>query len=84
MNLLFTGSIPLYIFHAEKYWKGEASPNPFWEILMKPPINILEKVDYLQVENLESAITYSSEYLAFACSQTLSHFRRSCKTNLTS
>lgn len=30
---------------AEKYWLGQASAVPFWEILMEPPITIIEKVE---------------------------------------
>lgn len=44
MNLLYTATIPGNILIAEKYWRGESSKNPFWEILMKAPINILEEI----------------------------------------
>lgn len=44
MHLLYTATIPGNIIIAEKYWKGEASSNPFWEILMQAPVAIIEKV----------------------------------------
>jgi hypothetical protein len=29
---------------AEKYWAGLSSTTPFWEILMEPPVAIIEKI----------------------------------------
>ncbi|WP_019038352.1 hypothetical protein [Psychroflexus tropicus] len=29
---------------AEKYWGGQSSPFPFWEVLMENPVTILEKI----------------------------------------
>lgn len=44
MNLLYTASIPGNILLAEKYWRGQQGPTPFWEVLMKAPINIIGKI----------------------------------------
>lgn len=45
MNLLnFYQNIILAELCADKYWKGEKSNNPFWEVLMLPPIQIIEKI----------------------------------------
>jgi hypothetical protein len=30
---------------AEKYWSGQNTPEPFWEILMEPPVKIIEKIE---------------------------------------
>ncbi|MCD0456796.1 hypothetical protein LPB85_15210 [Chryseobacterium sp. LC2016-27] len=47
MNLVRqAGSIIGLQVIAEKYWNGEASPSPFWEVLMENPVNILEKIQY--------------------------------------
>lgn len=29
---------------AEKYWSGQSSPSPFWEVLMENPVIIVEKI----------------------------------------
>lgn len=44
MNLLYTGTILGNILIAEKYWRGQSSKNPFWEILMQAPVKILEEI----------------------------------------
>lgn len=47
MSLLrFGDSILLYSYFANKYWAGEAGsdPNPFWEILLIPPIKVIRKI----------------------------------------
>lgn len=45
MNLVRqAGSILGLQIVAEKYWGGQSSPSPFWEVLMENPINILEKI----------------------------------------
>lgn len=50
MNLLrIEGSVIDFQLLAEKYWNGEESANPFWEVLMENPVNILEKVDISQL-----------------------------------
>ncbi|MDD1685596.1 DUF2441 domain-containing protein [Methanoregula sp.] len=46
MNLLLMGGSPIgSIILARKYWSGEAGNNPRWEILMKPPVYIIHKVE---------------------------------------
>lgn len=45
MNLLRSGSIPGLILNAEKYWKGEAGSDPFWELLIPYPINVIAKIE---------------------------------------
>jgi hypothetical protein len=46
MNLLHLGiGIPSTLVFAERYWRSEAGPNPFWEILMQGPVTILDQVD---------------------------------------
>ncbi len=45
MHLLSATSIAGNMVLAEKYWNGESSKNPFWEILMKPPVKILSEVE---------------------------------------
>jgi hypothetical protein len=45
MNLVRqAGSIIGLQIVAEKYWSGQSSPFPFWEVLMENPVTILEKV----------------------------------------
>jgi hypothetical protein len=45
MNYLYLGAgIPSTFVYTERYWRGEASTTPFWEILMQGPVAILEKV----------------------------------------
>jgi hypothetical protein len=44
MNLLKAPTIIGSVILAEKYWNGESSENPFWEILMKSPVKILHEV----------------------------------------
>ncbi len=44
MNLLYTATIPGNIIIAEKYWNGESSQNPCWEILMTAPVKILSEI----------------------------------------
>lgn len=44
MNLLKTGSIIGMEIMANKYWKGNASANPFWEVLMDTPVTIVEQI----------------------------------------
>lgn len=31
-------------YNAAQYWNGQQSPTPFWEYLMKPPIQVVERV----------------------------------------
>ncbi|SFP78896.1 hypothetical protein [Hymenobacter arizonensis] len=46
MNSLSLGAgIPSAFVLSERYWRGEAGPNPFWEILMQGPVSILEQID---------------------------------------
>lgn len=45
MTLLYTAaSIPGNYYLADKYWNGGASLNPFWEVLMSNPVNIISKI----------------------------------------
>ena len=45
MNLLkINHSILVISYFANKYWKGEHNDNPFWEILLKPPILVVSRV----------------------------------------
>lgn len=45
MNLLKTGgSFAGNMILARKYWEGNSSPKPFWELLMAPPVRIIEKI----------------------------------------
>lgn len=45
MKLLYVGpSILGNEILAEKYWKGESSKEPFWEVLMTGEIKVLEKI----------------------------------------
>ncbi len=46
MNLLSLGptaASSLNLVH--KYWKGAASSEPFWEIILPPPVQVVEQVD---------------------------------------
>ena len=46
MNLLKQGGSIIGIeIQAEKYWKGESTENPKWEILMEYPVKIIEKIE---------------------------------------
>jgi len=46
MNLLKCGdTILMYSYLANKYWQGEPGPDPFWEVLLLPPVQILRKID---------------------------------------
>jgi len=42
MNLLEFRSFNGGFEAARKYWKGNASPDPTWEILMEPPVEVVE------------------------------------------
>jgi hypothetical protein len=45
MHFLTTGnSILTYSYFAHKYWKGEPSQYPSWEILLIPPVHVLRKL----------------------------------------
>ncbi|MCD0456788.1 hypothetical protein LPB85_15170 [Chryseobacterium sp. LC2016-27] len=46
MNLLsIVGTVIDFQLLAEMYWTEQESANPFWEVLMENPVNILEKVN---------------------------------------
>lgn len=46
MSLLLSGgSIIGGYYYAERYWNGESSGEPFWEILMSSPIKVIECID---------------------------------------
>lgn len=46
MNLLYLGGSSIgSIFFARKYWRGEAGNNPQWEILMKPPVEVVRIIE---------------------------------------
>lgn len=32
-------------FYATKYWRGDAGPNPEWEELLVPPVEVLERIE---------------------------------------
>lgn len=42
MSLLKFGSFSGALENAGEYWKGNASSDPKWEILMKPPVEVVE------------------------------------------
>ncbi|RLC64268.1 MAG: DUF2441 domain-containing protein [Chloroflexi bacterium] len=45
MNLLTTGpSILVWSYFANKYWKGEPGTDPFWEVLLVPPVHVIHKI----------------------------------------
>jgi len=45
MNMLFLGGSGIgALLFAMKYWRGDASPNPKWEHLLVPPVQILGEV----------------------------------------
>jgi hypothetical protein len=45
MNLVRqAGSVIGLQIVAEKYWGGQLSPSPFWEVLMENPVTIVEKL----------------------------------------
>lgn len=45
MNLVIgSGNFAGNMILARKYWEGKSSSNPFWEILMAPPVKVIEKV----------------------------------------
>jgi len=51
MNLLkIEGSVIDFQLLAEKYWNGQESADPIWEVLMENPVNILEKVNVVNVK----------------------------------
>ncbi len=46
MKLLYTGiCFAGNQILANKYWSGESSDNPLWEILMKEPVRIIRKIE---------------------------------------
>lgn len=45
MNLLKLATFPANMFFAERYWRGESLNNPFWEVLLKPPVKIIKKIE---------------------------------------
>lgn len=46
MRLLTAGnSILWYSYLAHKYWKGEPSEDPLWEVLLVPPVTVLRSVE---------------------------------------
>ncbi|MGN6180429.1 MAG: hypothetical protein ACTHNW_14680, partial [Mucilaginibacter sp.] len=46
MNWLNLGSTYVGInLLANKYWQGEASPKPFWEVLMQFPVLVIERME---------------------------------------
>ena len=47
MNLLTSNHTSLvYSWFAHTYWRGEAGPvDPFWEVLLVPPVRVLERVE---------------------------------------
>jgi hypothetical protein len=46
MELLKLGvSVASALTLANKYWKGESSANPCWEILLQPPVRVIERVE---------------------------------------
>ncbi|MCG2609168.1 hypothetical protein LZZ98_11660 [Acinetobacter sp. SM34] len=46
MNLLRqAGSVIGLKVTANKYWGGQSTENPFWEVLMESPVKILEAVN---------------------------------------
>lgn len=45
MNLLTQGnSILCYSYFAHLYWQGRPSANPFWEVLLFPPVQIVRRI----------------------------------------
>lgn len=45
MNLLALGRSGISAINLlHKYWQGQASETPFWELLLKPPIKILSEI----------------------------------------
>jgi len=46
MNLLYLGGSTIgSIFFARKYWSGKAGTDPRWEILMRPPVEIVRIIE---------------------------------------
>jgi len=47
MNLLnLNGSLLVVSYNAHRYWTGvPGSPTPWWEVLLKPPIKVVKKVE---------------------------------------
>jgi len=46
MSLLLLGKTSIgSVFYARKYWSGEAGNTPEWEILMKPPIEVIRIIE---------------------------------------
>jgi hypothetical protein len=46
MNLLYLGATPAEsLLIAGRYWSGESSANPKWEILMRGPVAVHEQID---------------------------------------
>ena len=51
MSLLTLGSsILVCSYFANKYWAGKPGENPFWEILLIPPVKVLKKIDQNEEE----------------------------------
>lgn len=47
MSLLSTGnSILEFSYNAHLYWQGKESNNPMWEILLQPPIKVLNNIPF--------------------------------------
>lgn len=45
MSLLNIGSsILTYSYNAHLYWEGKSSDDPIWEVLLAPPVNIIQEV----------------------------------------
>jgi hypothetical protein len=45
MNLLNINSFHDLFSKGRKYWRGEKSENPDWEVLIEPPVEVVEKVE---------------------------------------
>ena len=46
MNLLFLGGSTIgSLMFSRKYWRGEQGVNPNWEILLKPPVRVIEVIE---------------------------------------
>ena len=46
MNLLaFESTVLRHSYYANLYWQGRPGSDPFWEMLLVPPIHILNKVE---------------------------------------
>lgn len=44
-NLIEVGTLAQVFSKGRRYWRGDKSENPDWEVLLEPPVEVVEKVE---------------------------------------